>query len=122
MVFEFRDVFTRSDRRMLASFDCILLRRETERVPTHGMQDVEATQTFVARDDVGGSVPFRMAHVQPRPTRVRKHIEHEELWLLTIEAFLAGIGRVKKLAFVPDRLPLGLDLVEWIRSAALATH
>jgi hypothetical protein len=63
-----------------------------------------------------------MPNVQPRPTRVRKHIEHVELSLVRIEAFLAGIGRVKKLAFVPDGLPLGLDLVEWIWSAALATH
>src|SRR2546430_10795146 len=107
---------------MLPGFDDIRLGREPERVPPHGMQDVEATHTFIARDNVGGRVPFRMAHMQPRPTRVRKHIEHVERWLLRIEAFLAGIGRVKKLALVPDGLPLGLDLVEWIWFAALATH
>src|SRR5215475_16122508 len=107
---------------MLTRFDRILLRRETERVPAHGMQNIEATQTLIPRDDIGGRVPFRMTDVQPGSARIGKHIEDIELWLLSIEAFLAGIGRVKKLAFVPDGTPLGLDLVERIRFAALAIH
>src|SRR6266481_1791231 len=103
---------------MLASLNRILLCRQTECVPAHRMQNVEAAHAFVSRDDVCRGVAFGVADVQPGPARVREHIEHVELWLLRIEPFLAGIGRVKKLALVPDGLPLRLDLIEWIRSAA----
>ena len=107
---------------MLTRFDRVLFCGQTERVPTHWVQHVEATHPFIARDDVGSGVAFRMTNVQPRPARVGKHIEHVEFWLRRIETFLAGIGRVKKLAVVPDGLPLRLDLIEWIRFAALAAH
>ena len=86
------------------------------------MQNVEAAQAFIARNDVGSGVALRMSNVQTGTARVRKHIEHVELWLRRIETFLAGIGRVKKLALVPDGLPFRLDLVEWIWFTAVATH
>jgi hypothetical protein len=63
-----------------------------------------------------------MTNVQPSPARVRKHIEHIEFRLRRIETFLAGIGRVKKLALVPNGLPFRLDLVERIWFTAVATH
>jgi hypothetical protein len=34
--------------------------------------------------------------------------------------FFARIWRVKKLPLLPDCLPFGLDLIEWIRFATLA--
>ena len=122
MALELRHVFTRGDRRMLTGFDRVLLRGQTERVPAHWVQDVEAAHAFIARDDVSRRVAFRMPNVQPRPARVRKHIEHIEFWLRRIETFLAGVGPVKKLALVPDGLPFRLNLVERIWFAALATH
>src|SRR5262245_27714000 len=42
LALKFSDVFTRGDCRMLASLDRVLLRGQTERVPAHRMQDVEA--------------------------------------------------------------------------------
>ena len=107
---------------MLTGFDRVLLRGQTECVPAHRVQDVEAAHAFVARNDVGGGVAFRMTNVQPGPARVRKHVEHVEFWLRRIETFLAGVGRVKKLALVPDGLPFRLDLVERIWFTAVATH
>src|ERR1051325_8596339 len=88
---------------MLTGFDCVLLRGQAERVPTHWVQDIEAAHTFVTRNDVSCSVAFRMSNVQPGAARVRKHIEHVKFWLRRVECFLAGVGRVKKLALVPNR-------------------
>src|SRR5438094_1284805 len=122
LALEIRHVFTRGNCRVLPGFERVLLRGQTKRVPAHRVQDVEAAQAFIARNDVGGGVAFRMTNVQPRPARVRKHIEHVEFWLRRIETFLAGVGRVKKLALVPDGLPLRLDLFEWIWFASVATH
>src|SRR5205085_10706390 len=122
LALELRHVFTRRDRRMLTGFNRILLRRQSEGIPAHWMQDVEAAQTFISRNDVRGGVAFRMTNVQPRPARVRKHIEHVEFWLRRIETFLARVGPVKKLALVPDGLPFRLDLVERIWFTAVATH
>src|SRR5258705_2166528 len=100
LALELRHVFTGGDRRMLTGFDRVLLRGQTEGVPAHGVQDAEAAQTFIARNDVGGGVAFRMTNVQPGPARVRKHIEHVEFRLRRIETLLAGVRRVKKLALV----------------------
>jgi hypothetical protein len=63
-----------------------------------------------------------MAHMQPLPGGIRKHVEHIEFRLGCVEIFLARIRRVKNLALIPDRLPLGLNLVERIWFAALAAH
>src|SRR5882762_3818122 len=122
LALELRHVFTGGDRRMLPGFDRVLLCGQTKRVPAHRVQDGEAAQTFIARNDVGGGVAFRMTNVQPGPARVRKHVEHVEFWPGRIETLLTGIRRVKKLALVPDGLPFRLDLVEWIWFTAVATH
>src|SRR6266481_5583004 len=122
LAFELRHVFTRGDRRMLPSFDCVLLSGQAKGVPAHRVQDVQAAQAFIAGNDVGGRVAFGMTNVQPGPARVRKHIEHVEFWLRRVETLLTGVGRVKKLALVPDGLPFRLDLVERIWFTAVATH
>ena len=107
---------------MLTGFDRVLLCGQTKGVPAHGMQDVETAQAFIARYDVSRRVAFRMTNVQPRPARVRKHIEHVEFWLRRIETLLARVQRVKKLALLPNGLPFRLDLVERIWFTTVATH
>src|SRR5437867_13397046 len=107
---------------MLAALDRVLLSWETERVPAHRMQDVEAAHPFEARADVGSGVTFRVPDMQTGAARIREHIEHVKFRLGRIEIFLVRIWRVKTLAFVPDCLPLWLNLVERIRFAALAAH
>ena len=52
--------------RMLPGLDGILLGRQAKCVPAHRVQDVEAAQAFVASEDVGGRVAFRMPDVQAR--------------------------------------------------------
>src|SRR4029077_19619123 len=107
---------------MLAAFDRVLLRGQTERVPTHRMQDIEAAHPFVARNDVRCGITFGMSNVQPRPAGIRKHVEDEKFWLRRIKTVFGRIGRVKKLSLFPDGLPFWFDLVERIRFATLATH
>src|SRR6478735_2750565 len=122
LALELRHVFTGGDCRMLTGFDRVLLCRQTKRVPAHRVQDAEAAQALIARNDVGRGVAFRMTNMQARPARVRKHIEHVEFWLGWIETLLAGVRRMKKLALVPDGLPFRLNLVERIWFTAVATH
>src|SRR5262249_41077641 len=107
---------------MLASLDRVLLGRQSECVPAHGMQHIEAAQPFVTRDDIGGGVAFRMSDMQAGPTRIREHVEHIELWSLGIEVLVARIRHMKNLPLVPDFLPLRINLVEWIWFAAFAAH
>src|SRR4029077_20926535 len=122
LALELRHVFTRGGRRMLTGLDRVLLSGQAKRVPAHRVQDVEAVQAFIASNDVGGGAAFRMTNVQRGPARVRKHIEHVEFWLCRIETLLTGVGRVKKLALVPDGLPFRLDLIEGICFTPVATH
>src|SRR5438046_3167168 len=105
---------------MLAGLDRILLGWQAEGVPPDRMQNIETAEAFVARDDVGRGVAFRVPNVQTCAARVGEHVEHIVLRPRRIEAGLAGIKRVKKPALVPDFLPLRLDQIEWIWFAALA--
>ena len=101
--FELGDVLTRRDVRMLPGFDRVLFGGQTERIPAHRMQHVETAQPFVARDDVGGGVTFRMADMQSRAARIREHVEHIKFRFRRIEIFFAGIRSVKGAPFFPDR-------------------
>src|ERR1700730_14307874 len=107
---------------MLSALDCVLLGGQTECVPTHGMQHVEAAHPSVAGNDVGRGITFRMSNVQPCPTWVREHVEDVKFRLRGIETVLAGVRRMKKLPLLPNGLPFWFDLVERIRFAALAAH
>src|SRR5439155_26415075 len=107
---------------MLSSFDRVLLRRQPKSIPTHRMQNIEAAHAFVTRDDISSGITLGMSDVQPRSARIREHVEDVKFRLGWIEILFAGIWRVKKLPFFPDRLPFRFDLIEWIRFAALTTH
>src|SRR5215212_9155701 len=105
---------------MLAGADGVLFGWKPKRVPPHRVQDIKPAKAFVARDDVGGGIPLRMTHMQAGPAWIRKHIEHKVFRFSGVELFLAGIRGVEKLFFLPDLLPLRLDLIEGIRFSALA--
>src|SRR5947209_17721180 len=104
---------------MLAGPNCILLSRQTERVPAHRVQNVVAAKSFVARNDIGRGVAFGVIDMQSGAAWIWEHVEHIKLRFFTIEVFVSGVRRVKNLALVPNALPFRLDLVEWVRFAAL---
>ncbi len=80
---------------MLAGLDGELFGWESESVPSHRMQNVEAAHPLVTSEDVGGGVSLHMADVQPLAARIRKHVEHVILGLCCVEAGIPWIGRAK---------------------------
>ena len=107
---------------MLPALDRVLLGRQAECVPAHGMQHVKAAHPFVASNNVRRGITLWMSDVQPCPTWIGKHVEDVKFRLRGIEIFLAGIRRMKKLPLLPNGLPLWFEPVEWIWFAALAAH
>ena len=120
LAFKFRYVLARCNRRMLAGFDRVLLSWQTECIPAHRMQHVEAAHPLVARDDVRGGVTFGMTDVQPGAARVGKHVQHIELLFARIEIRFSWIRCMEDPALIPNALPLGLEEIERIGFASLA--
>ena len=95
-------------------FHRVLLRRQPERVPAHGVQDVEAPHALVTRDHISGGVAFEVADVEPRTGGVRKHVQTIELW--TSRIFLDP----ERTVLLPVGLPLGFDRPMIVRLAHMA--
>ena len=72
--------------RVLSRLDGILLRGQTVGVEAHGVQHVEALQTLVAAVDIARNIPQRVSHMQACATRIRKHIQHVVVRLITLVA------------------------------------
>ena len=87
----------------------VLLGRQTEGVPAHRVQHVEAVHPLEAGEDVGRRVAFRVADVQAGPTRVRKHVEDVVLRFAG-HGRVAGIDGAEGLVRLPEVLPARLDL------------
>ena len=121
--FEGLDGVFRGHARMDVGLHGVLLRRQAKRVPADGVQDVEALHSLVARQNVRGSVAFRVPDVQPRTRCVRKHIQHVVLRLARIEAVIAGVADVEGLVLFPIGLPLGLNFGRFVLTLRLvAVH
>ena len=100
------DVAFGGDTRMGVVLDGVLLGRETEGVPAHGMQHVDAGHAQVARDDVGGGVAFGVANVEASAAGVGEHVQDVGL------GHLVGVGGIEGsegLVGQPMFLPLALD-------------
>ena len=101
---------------MLAGLHRVLLGRQPERVVAQAVQHVLAEHPVEARDDVGGDVAQRVAHVQPGAARVREHVEHEEVPAgvggdgVRVGPGACWVGRVVGAALGPAVLPGDLDL------------
>ena len=125
------DVGLGGDARMLAGFDGVLFRRQTEGIPAHRMQHVEAAGPAVARQDVRGGVAFRMTDMQARAAGIRKHVEDVILWRqlrgghfarnlmaqaegMAVRHKVVRVEGAESLLCVPDLLPFGLDQMKRI--------
>jgi len=98
--------------RVLAGLDGVLLGRQSEGIPTHGVENVEAIHALVATNDVSGGVSLGMPDVQTLARRIWEHVENVVFRLGRIEAFLAGTGSAEGFIFGPMGLPFGFELVE----------
>ena len=112
---EIVDVLVGRDARVLACLDGVLLCGETEGVPAHGVQHVEAVHALVTAYDIGGGVALRVAYMQTGTTRVGEHIQDVALGLAGIKTLLAGVEHFEGLLCIPGGLPLGFKDVERIR-------
>ena len=90
--------------RVRPRLDGVVLGRQTERVPAHGMQHVHAAHALVAAEDVGGRVTFRMPDVEPLARRIGKHVENVVLGLGRV------LGDLEGLVLFPVLLPAWLDV------------
>ena len=101
-----RDILVGRHFRVLAGLDGILLRREAEGIIPHRMQDVEALETLVTREDVAGDVSQRMPDMQAGPGGIREHVQDIKLRFGSILPGPEGLLRR------PTGLPLLLDFSE----------
>ena len=106
------DVGGGGDGGMLAGFDRVLLGGQAERIVAHRMEHVEAAHAFVAPDDVGGGVAFRVTDVEAGTARIRKHVQHVVFRLGRIKAGIAGPWRAEGFFGFPAGLPGGLKFAE----------
>ena len=101
-----------SNARMLAGLDSVLLGRQSEGIPTHWVENVEAIHALVATDDVSGSVSLGVPNVQTLARRIWEHVENVVFRLGRIEALIARTGSTEGFIFGPMGLPFGFELVE----------
>ncbi|MCL4101981.1 hypothetical protein MMG03_001568 [Fibrobacter succinogenes] len=96
------------DCRVCSGLNSVLFCRQTEGVPTHGVQDVETLGTLVAANDIRCGVTFGVTNVEACATGIREHVQAVELGLGLIGASLEG------LMFSPVSLPLGFNFLRII--------
>ena len=82
-----------------------VLRRQSKRIPAHGMENVVAVHPHVAGKRVPNGVVAHVPHMQS-PGRIRQHLKHVVLWLGGIH--LRGI---KRRIVLPALEPLFFDFV-----------
>ena len=106
------DIRGGGDGRVLAGFDSVLLGGQAEGIVAHRMEDVEAPHAFVAPDDIGGGVPFRVTDVQAGTARIGKHVQHVVFRLGRIKAIIPRTGSSERLGGIPAGLPGWLKFTE----------
>ncbi len=102
-----RDVRARGRFRVDAALDRRVLGGKAERIPTEGVQDVEAARPLVARDDVANHVVSDVAHVGV-PGRVGEHLQTVVLRLRRVLDHLEGP------ALGPALLPLPVERLRFV--------
>ncbi len=113
---ERRDVLGRRVAGVRMGRDRVLFCRETERVPAHGMQHVQAAHAGIAGHDIRGGVTLRVADVEARSRGIREHVEDIELLSAAVT-----FGKERSL-IVPVILPLGLNLAGIVAVGRLIVH
>ena len=103
LALEVDDALGGAHGRVHAGLHGVALGGQTEGVPAHRVQHVEAAHALVAGDDVGRGVTLGVADVEAVARRVREHVEDVVLGALWIDLGAEGV------VLVPEALPAGLD-------------
>ena len=98
-----RDIVSRCFTRVRARLNRILFRGQSERIPAHGMQDVQSPHALIAGQDIGCGIAFRVSDVQSGGTRIREHVQDVVFLLATVDLGAEGF------LFPPVPLPFRLD-------------
>ena len=108
--------------RMNSRHDGVLFCRQTKTVVAKCVQHVVASHALVARKHVGGDVTERVAYVQSCARRIRKHVEHKQLFaarnFFGLCKRACRVRRFEGALGVPMVLPFGLDLIGQARGVA----
>ena len=100
-----RDVVARPVGGMHLGVDCRILRRQSEGVPTHRVQNIEALGTAIAGDQIAHRVVPHMPDMQ-LAGRVWEHFKNIVFWA-------PGIGRdLEEPLLAPDALPFCFAFAE----------
>ena len=91
---------------MGSGLDGILLGRESVSIKTHRVQYIEALQAFKTGKNIGSDIPQRVADMQTRARRIRKHVKY------IVFRLVRDIGGFEGFIFPPVLLPLFFDLPE----------
>ncbi len=93
---------------MGSRLDCVLLGGLPERVPSHGMKDIEPLHLLLTADNIGGNVVPAVPHRQTRPGGIGKVVKAVEVLPVGIAA-----GPVQ-VDLLPERGPFALEILEII--------
>ena len=97
------------DLRMDMVFDCVVLGRETECIPSHGIQHVVALHSALTCHDIQCGIRSRMTYVQSLSRRIR------ELYQCVIFGLGEIVGSLECFFVIPDSLPFFLYLSVIVR-------
>jgi hypothetical protein len=61
--------------RMSSCLDRIVLRWESESIPSHRMKDIISFRVVISGDDIGRSIPLRMSDMEASSGWIWEHIE-----------------------------------------------
>src|SRR5665648_416453 len=92
---------------MCSGLDGILLCRQPEGIPSHGVEDAEALHALVTCHDIGGCIALRMTYMQAGAGGVGEHVK--DIILFWIGEIIRG---AKDPVLFPIVLPFLLYLTE----------
>ncbi len=110
------DVVLGGDTRMNLVRDGVVFRRQTKRVPPHGMEHVLSQETLVPRPDVTQHISAPVTDMKPRARGVREHVEAVVLRARVV--VLCGVDAV----FIPPRAPFRFQCSEIVFNAICICH
>ena len=110
LVAEVPDILFRGFGGMDTVFDGILFCGQSEGVEAHGVEDVEALESFEPRDDVGGDIAKGVPDVQASAGGIWEHVQGVVFW------FGRFIGNLVNLSFFPFLAPFIFDASDFLFS------